>query len=33
MAGILLIALVAFVLEIGLRRLQAKLVPWHGQAR
>ncbi|WP_080747963.1 taurine ABC transporter permease TauC [Alcaligenes faecalis] len=33
MAGILLIALVAFALEIGLRRLQAKLVPWHGQAR
>ncbi|QRF91272.1 taurine ABC transporter permease [Alcaligenes faecalis] len=33
MAGILLIALVAFVLEIGLRRLQAKLVPWYGQAR
>lgn len=33
MAGILLIAVVAFVLEIGLRRLQAKLVPWHGQAR
>ena len=31
MAGILIIALVAFVLEIGLRRLQAKLVPWHGQ--
>ncbi|MGX9523902.1 taurine ABC transporter permease TauC [Alcaligenes nematophilus] len=33
MAGILLIALVAFALEIGLRRLQAKLVPWYGQAR
>lgn len=33
MAGILLIALVAFTLEMGLRRLQAWLVPWQGQAR
>lgn len=30
--GILLIALIAFALEIGLRALQRKLVPWHGQS-
>lgn len=30
--GILLIALIAFSLEMGLRALQRKLVPWHGQA-
>lgn len=30
--GILLIALIAFALEMGLRTLQRKLVPWHGQA-
>ena len=30
--GILLIALIAFALEMGLRALQRKLVPWHGQA-
>ena len=30
--GILLIALIAFVLEMGLRALQRKLVPWHGQS-
>lgn len=29
--GILVIALVAFALELGLRALQRKLVPWHGQ--
>ena len=29
--GILLIALIAFALEMGLRTLQRKLVPWHGQ--
>ncbi|PAU66259.1 taurine ABC transporter permease [Pseudomonas sp. PIC25] len=29
--GILVIALVAFALELGLRRLQRILVPWHGQ--
>jgi len=29
--GILLIALIAFALEMGLRALQRKLVPWHGQ--
>ena len=29
--GILVIALVAFALELGLRTLQRKLVPWHGQ--
>lgn len=31
-AGILVIALVAFALELGLRWLQRRLVPWHGQA-
>ncbi|TBV03767.1 taurine ABC transporter permease TauC [Phytopseudomonas dryadis] len=30
--GILVIAVIAFVLEMGLRALQRKLVPWHGQA-
>ncbi|WJN61788.1 taurine ABC transporter permease TauC [Pseudomonas sp. SO81] len=30
--GILLIAVIAFALELGLRALQRKLVPWHGQA-
>jgi len=30
--GILVIALIAFALELGLRALQRKLVPWHGQA-
>lgn len=30
--GILVIALIAFALEMGLRALQRKLVPWHGQA-
>ncbi|MBK4990523.1 taurine ABC transporter permease TauC [Pseudomonas sp. S36] len=30
--GILLIALIAFALEMSLRALQRKLVPWHGQA-
>lgn len=30
--GILLIALIAFTLEMGLRALQRKLVPWHGQS-
>ncbi|MDO9618707.1 MAG: taurine ABC transporter permease TauC [Pseudomonas sp.] len=30
--GILVIALIAFSLEMGLRALQRKLVPWHGQA-
>ena len=29
--GILLIALIAFALEMGLCALQRKLVPWHGQ--
>ncbi|HEX2011517.1 MAG TPA: taurine ABC transporter permease TauC [Roseateles sp.] len=31
--GILVIALIAFALELGLRALQRKLVPWHGQGR
>ncbi|MBM7062913.1 taurine ABC transporter permease TauC [Pseudomonas sp. UL073] len=31
-AGILIIALIAFALELGLRALQRKLVPWYGQA-
>ncbi len=30
--GILVIALIAFAIELGLRALQRKLVPWHGQA-
>jgi taurine transport system permease protein len=30
--GILIIAVIAFALEIGLRRLQKKLVPWDKQA-
>ncbi|QKZ07381.1 taurine ABC transporter permease TauC [Pseudomonas eucalypticola] len=29
--GILVIAVIAFALEMGLRALQRKLVPWHGQ--
>ncbi len=31
--GILIIALVAFALELGLRALQRRLVPWHGQGQ
>ena len=30
--GILVIANIAFAMEMGLRALQRKLVPWHGQA-
>ncbi|PHN17073.1 taurine ABC transporter permease TauC [Pseudomonas sp. ICMP 561] len=30
--GILVIALIAFAMEMGLRALQRKLVPWHGQS-
>ncbi|HSC83462.1 MAG TPA: taurine ABC transporter permease TauC [Pseudomonas sp.] len=30
--GILVITLIAFALELGLRVLQRKLVPWHGQS-
>ncbi len=30
--AILLIAMIAFTLEMGLRALQRKLVPWHGQS-
>ena len=30
--GILVIALIAFAMEMGLRALQRKWVPWHGQA-
>lgn len=30
--GIVLIALIAFALEMGLRALQRRLVPWHGQS-
>jgi len=30
--GILVIALIAFGLEMGLRALQRRLVPWHGQS-
>ncbi|MGY6038867.1 taurine ABC transporter permease TauC [Aeromonas sp. AE23HZ002T15] len=31
LAGILVIAVIAFVLELGLRALQRKLTPWHGE--
>ena len=31
-AGILVIAIVAFALELGLRWVQRRLVPWHGQS-
>jgi taurine transport system permease protein len=30
--GIFVIALIAFAMEMGLRALQRKLVPWHGQS-
>ena len=30
--GILLIAVIAFAMEMGLRALQRRLVPWHGQS-
>jgi taurine transport system permease protein len=30
--GILIIALIAFAMELGLRALQRRLVPWHGQS-
>ena len=33
LAGILVIALVAFVLELGLRALQRRLTPWHGEGQ
>ncbi|KPB16186.1 Taurine ABC transporter, permease protein [Pseudomonas savastanoi pv. nerii] len=29
--GILVIAVIAFAMELGLRALQRRLVPWHGQ--
>ncbi len=31
--GILVIALIAFALELGLRALQRRLVPWHGRGQ
>ncbi|MCR3903182.1 taurine ABC transporter permease TauC [Aeromonas hydrophila] len=31
LAGILVIALIAFTLELGLRTLQRRLTPWHGE--
>ncbi len=31
-SGILVIAFVAFAIELGLRWLQKRLVPWYGQA-
>jgi len=31
LAGILVIALIAFGLELGLRTLQRRLTPWHGE--
>ena len=33
LAGILVIALIAFVLELGLRALQRRLTPWHGEGQ
>lgn len=33
LAGILVIALIAFTLELGLRALQRRLTPWHGEGR
>lgn len=30
--GIIVIAVIAFTLELGLRRLQHRLTPWHGQS-
>ncbi|WP_255989722.1 hypothetical protein [Chitinolyticbacter albus] len=29
--GIIVIAVIAFALELGLRALQRRLTPWHGQ--
>lgn len=31
LAGIAVIALIAFILEVGLRALQRRLTPWHGE--
>lgn len=31
LVGILVIALIAFILELGLRALQRRLTPWHGE--
>ncbi|WP_406568922.1 hypothetical protein [Aeromonas caviae] len=33
LAGILVIALIAFVLELVLRALQRRLTPWHGEGQ
>ncbi|MGL6231892.1 taurine ABC transporter permease TauC [Aeromonas rivipollensis] len=33
LAGILVIALIAFLLELGLRALQRRLTPWHGEGQ
>lgn len=33
LAGILVIAVIAFVLELGLRALQRRLTPWHGEGQ
>ncbi|MDU4093968.1 MAG: taurine ABC transporter permease TauC [Pantoea sp.] len=33
LAGILVIALIAFGLELGLRALQRRLTPWHGESQ
>lgn len=33
LAGILVIALIAFGLELGLRTLQRRLTPWHGESQ
>lgn len=33
LAGILVIALIAFGLELGLRMLQRRLTPWHGESQ
>ncbi|MCY4764920.1 taurine ABC transporter permease TauC [Klebsiella aerogenes] len=33
LAGIVVIAIIAFVLELGLRALQRRLTPWHGEVQ
>ena len=33
LAGIMVIAVIAFILELGLRALQRRLTPWHGEVQ
>ncbi len=33
LAGIAVIAIIAFLLELGLRALQRRLTPWHGEVQ